>query len=201
MLQIQDIVKLVQPNAGGIERVALILEKDIEAMPMHSPTSLYLTGDMVLKPGGAAYFLYFTRSTLKASDKQITNDAAGDYFDLSLVGSVPKVRPESRLLVKRLMNKRCCLIYRDRNKYWRIMRRMRCEAASDTSTPGGYNGTQFNFTGKDLEPPGFWQFEENGIIPFTYTDCDGHNVEYFLIGDPDSNQVLGDPDGNLLGAY
>lgn len=200
MLQLTDIVKLAGANAGGVERVALVLESDIEAMPTHSPTSLYLTGSMALKPGGAAYFLYFTRSTLSASDDQVTNDPAGDYFQLQLKGSVPKVRPESRLLVKRLMNKRCCLIYREKNKVWRIMRQMRCKASSGTGTPGGYNGTQFQFDGKALEPPGFWQFEENGIIPLTYTDCDGHNVEYFLIGDPETGEVLGDGSGNLLGA-
>lgn len=190
MVPISDIVKLSR-NAAGVERVVLILESDIAAMPEYNPASLYFTGYLALQEGGAAYFIYFTRSGLRVQEKQVISNDAGDYFEKSLTGSVPHVRPETRNLAMRLRNRRCTLIYKDRNGHWRIMRRMRCEVSSDTGTPGGYNGLQFSFTGKDTELSGFWQFQDTGIIPNLFSDCDGHSVETFVIGF-DSEGIIGD---------
>jgi hypothetical protein len=153
-VEIQDIEKVVK-NRAGLSEIQLVFEKDIVAAPKFTPTSYFLTGDLLLAAGAQAYTIPFTTNSAKFQENLITNKAAGDYSTHSILFKTPKDRPEVRHLLENLKNNRVAIIYKDWNGYEKLVRNLRCKAVVDTNTMGGYNGTNFSFTGQSKKAAGF----------------------------------------------
>lgn len=196
MLPIEHIQR-ISKNRGGIKRVDLIFEKDIAAMPVHDPASLYLSGSLSLLAGAQAHAIHFTKTSLNYRETAVTNHVQGDFYRLRLTGRTPQDRSLLRHLRQRLMNNRVALVFQDHNNYWRIYRRMRCRPDTGSGNFGGYNGSTLNFTGQSILPAGFWEFTL-GVIPTVSPTCPDYIPEQYIIGDPNTGDMIGDPNSNTV---
>lgn len=197
-----DHIQRISSNRGGVKRVDLIFEKDIDSMPAYDAASQYYTGSLSLVAGAQAYAIYFTKSTIRFQEQADIRSGHGDHYQVSLSGTVPKDRPLTRQFRQRLQNLRMALVFQDWNGYFRIARNMRAQPTARTNTFGSLNGMDLSFVGRSDRPLGFWEFVGGGAISTESQTCPVVTLDEFIIGDPEADQMIGDPStGDVIGWF
>lgn len=138
-------------------------------MPEHTPASLFLEGDIVLLPGARAHYIYFTKKTSSFDESGNITNSAGDYYQQQIKFKTPKDRPVLRHVIERCRNNRVCIVYQDRNGYFKMVRNLRVIPKTSSGTFQSYNGVSFTLTGKTAKTTGFWNYQPNDYIQPTIT--------------------------------
>lgn len=149
---------------GGIARLEVIFEREINAFPNRDIRSHYLEGSMILSADSQAYFLYFTSKSAQYSEKGSIKSRAGDSYTQELTVKTPRNRPLLRTFIERLRNNNVAIVFQDRNGHFLFLRNMRLVPTISSGTRGSYNGTTFQFSGASILPAGFWKWVENPYI-------------------------------------
>lgn len=145
---------------GGIARVDVFFERDVESLPRYDVRSHYHEGIVQLKQGAEPFYLYHTKKSAQFQEKNNIKNAAGDFCTSSLTLRTPRDRPVLNTFVNRMRNNNVAILYQDRNGYHKLLRNMRLGVTKGTGTFAGYSGASFTFTGKDKRPAGFWNWVE-----------------------------------------
>lgn len=138
-------------------------------MPEHTPASLFLEGDIVLQPGARAYYLYFTKKSSSFREDGNISNPAGDFFAQQIRFQTPRDRPVLRHVVQKCANNKVCIVYQDRNGYFKMVRNLRVKASTGSGTFQSYNGVAFTLTGQTAKTTGFWNYVPNDYIQPTIT--------------------------------
>lgn len=170
---------------GGVNLIQIILPEGL-ITPIDSGCTLVQSENLEFLGAELEPFsIAFARNSAQFSERHVSSNRAGDYFEQSLSFEVPK----SRLVVSRniqfLKNRRVHILFRDRNGQVRII--LFAHVTADTSTRqkrAERNGYVFKASAQSRIPALFYTGE---IINLPQSSN-------YVMGDPDTNQVWGDPD-------
>jgi hypothetical protein len=140
----------------GLSAIWMVLEKNVVSGPTDSGDD-YIDGTFTLKPNTFFDRFWFEAGTGNFNEDCIDDRRAGDYYSSEVGFKTARSIPVSRKKVMRLKNRKVCLIYLDRNGFYKVGRNMTCKVKESSGrVGGGLNGYTFNLKGSALKKMGFW---------------------------------------------
>jgi len=161
---LRDIEKWCGVNNAGIREINLIVPSDVYTAPAQYYTP-NLDGSIELVSGAQVYNIAFDRRSASFTEKLITNERFGDYYQQTLQFSIRRDRVEVADLIERMRNRRVHVLYTDKNGLQKFVRNMR--AAPETQTgaaPSDRNGSLFQFVGQSEKKAPFMNQEIGNVI-------------------------------------
>lgn len=164
MCDLRDIERICQ-NSGGIRTIRFIVPSHVSSIPTQYCTP-NLAEDIELEEGKRSYVINFSKGSATFTERSVTDNRAGDFFQQTLVFYCAQDREEVADLAEKLKNRRFHIVYTDWNGKKKLAANLRLQ--SETTIGGkkaDKNGTTFTATGRSEKKSPFIEGTISNEVP------------------------------------
>lgn len=198
---LHDIEQVCAAALGGFRQLAIIDPADLQ-----TPVRQYFAvsvPEVSLLTGRRSYSIAHLLTAGGYSERTITSNKAGDYYESTIQFGLKKIRIDAENLAEKLKNRRVHVVFTDNSGIKRLALDMRLSTETTTGNRlGDRAGYQFTFTGRrEKKNPLLLGYISSGTIDFSgdyhifFEDVNG--VFHHLTTDTNGTLVTTVADPNL----
>jgi hypothetical protein len=143
-----DILRLCGVTIGSLRKIFIILPEDVSKFGA-APYIVPVTTEAMLYNGTREYSVKADRNTAIFTEKKVTNNKAGDYYEQNIQFQIRQLRVDVDYVSQFLINRRVHLLTVDNNgrvMFHKMMRQTDAATTGDQWT--AKNGYTFTFTSR-----------------------------------------------------